>query len=127
MSTTSSALQDMTAHGAYRQVVASYWRYDYYDDLSEGLPVIDNTSTMTTWVKDYQLSTIQVQKWPMWSIYTLEISSALISIYIVYLPRYKVLILPYEVISLVIGIGQGLLARWQGLTFGMLSVLVRVY
>ena len=63
----------------------------------------------------------------MWSIYTLEISSALISIYIVHLSRYKVLILPCEVVSLVIGIGQGLLARWRGLTFGMSSVLVRVY
>ena len=63
----------------------------------------------------------------MWSIYTLEISSALISIYIIYLLRYKVLILSYEVVSLVIGIGQGLLAGWRGLIFGMLSVLVRVY
>ena len=63
----------------------------------------------------------------MWSIYTLEISSALISIYIVYLSRYKVFIFSCEVISFVIGIGQGVLARWQRLTFGMSSVLVRVY
>ena len=35
--------------------------------------------------------------------------------------------LPCEVVSLVIGIGQGLLARWQGLTFGISSVFARVY
>ena len=63
----------------------------------------------------------------MWSIYMLEISSALISIYIVHLLRYKVLILSCEVISLVIGISQDLLVRWRGLTFGMSLVLVRVY
>ena len=34
-----------------------------------------------------------------------------IFIYIVYLPRYKVIILPYEVVNLVIDMGQGLLAR----------------
>ena len=50
VSTTSSALQDTTARGAYGRVVASYRRYEYYDDLSEGLPVIDNT-TKTTRVK----------------------------------------------------------------------------
>ena len=37
----------------------------------------------------------------MHSVYT-------ISIYIVYLSRYKVIILLYEVVSLVIGIGQGI-------------------
>ena len=31
------------------------------------LPVINNTSTMTTWVKGCQLSTIRVRKWPVWS------------------------------------------------------------
>ena len=54
----------------------------------------------------------------------LEIFSALISIYIVHLSRYKVLILPCEVVSLVIGIGQGLLARWQKSTFGLSSDLM---
>ena len=39
----------------------------YNDDLSEWLLVIDNTSTMTTWVKDYQLSTIQ-QRRPEWKV-----------------------------------------------------------
>ena len=34
---------------------------------------------------------------------------------------------PYENISLIINIGQDLQGRWQGLTFGMSSVLVRVY
>ena len=33
--------------------VASYWWYEYNDDLSKGLPVIDNTSTITTWVKGF--------------------------------------------------------------------------
>ena len=63
----------------------------------------------------------------MWSIYTLEISWTLIFIYIVHLSRYNVLILPGEILSLVISIGQGLLARWRELTFGMSLVLVRVY
>ena len=36
-------------------------------------------------------------------------------------------LLPCEVVSLVIGISQGLLARWQGFTFGISSVLVKVY
>ena len=31
----------------------------YNDNLSEGLSVINDMSTMTTWVKDYQLSTIR--------------------------------------------------------------------
>ena len=48
VSTTSSALQDTTARGAYGRVVANYRRYEYYNDLSEGLPVINDTSTMTT-------------------------------------------------------------------------------
>ena len=61
VSTTSSALQDTTARGVYKRMVASYRRYEYYDDLSdglsvinnttdlsEGLPVINNTSTITT-------------------------------------------------------------------------------
>ena len=34
---------------------------------------------------------------------------------------------PCEDVSLVIGIGQDLLARWQGLTFGILVILVKVY
>ena len=63
----------------------------------------------------------------MWSIYMLEISSALISICIVHLSRYKVLILHCEVVNLVIGIGQGLLARWRGLAIGISLVLSRVY
>ena len=42
--------------------VVSYQRYKYNDNLSERLPVINDTSIMTTWVKDYQLSTIQ----PTW-------------------------------------------------------------
>ena len=45
-----------------------YRRYEYNDSLSERLPVIDNTSTMTTWVKDCQLSTIRVQWQPKWKI-----------------------------------------------------------
>ena len=36
-------------------------RNQYNDDLSEGLPVIDDTITMTTWVKGRQLSTIRNQ------------------------------------------------------------------
>ena len=35
-----------------QQYTISYQRYNE-DDLGEGLPVIDDTSTMTTWVKDY--------------------------------------------------------------------------
>ena len=46
-SANSSALQVTTARGAYGRVVISYLRYDE-DDLSERLPVIDDTSTMTT-------------------------------------------------------------------------------
>ena len=61
--------------------VISYQQYEYNDNLSERLSVINDTSTMTTWVKGCQLSTIrltrvkgcqlstiQVQKWPMWSL-----------------------------------------------------------
>ena len=44
----SFALQATTACGAYRWVVVSYRRYKYYNDLSEELPVINDTSTMTT-------------------------------------------------------------------------------
>ena len=47
-SANSSALQVTTAHGAYGRVVISYQRYKYNDDLSEGLSVINNMSTMTT-------------------------------------------------------------------------------
>ena len=47
-STNSSALQVTTVCGAYRRVVIDYQRYKYNDDLSEGLSVINNTSTMTT-------------------------------------------------------------------------------
>ena len=36
--------------------VANYQPYEYNDHLSEGSPVIDNTSMMTTWVKVCQLS-----------------------------------------------------------------------
>ena len=42
-----SALQVITACGAYGRVVISYQRH-VKDDLSKGLPVIDNTSTMMT-------------------------------------------------------------------------------
>ena len=58
----------MAARGAHRRVVASYRRYEYNDDLSEGLSVIDDTSTMTTWVKGYQLSTIRVQWRSEWRV-----------------------------------------------------------
>ena len=61
----SFALQATTTHGVYGRVVASYQQYEYNNDLSEGLPIINDTSTMTTWVKGCQLSTIRVQKWPM--------------------------------------------------------------
>ena len=40
-----------------------------------------------------------------------------ISICITHISKYKIIILSYEVISLVIGINPGLLARWRGLTF----------
>ena len=59
VSTTSSALQATTARGAYGRVVASYQQYEYNDNLSEGLSVINNT-TKTTWVKGCQLLTMQV-------------------------------------------------------------------
>ena len=42
----------------WRAGMSSYQWYDE-DDLSEGLSVINNTSTMTTWIKGYQLSTIR--------------------------------------------------------------------
>ena len=48
--------------------VASYRKYEYNDDLSEKLPVINNTSIMTTWVKGCQLSTISIQKQPEWKV-----------------------------------------------------------
>ena len=48
--------------------VISYWQYEYNDDLSEGLSVIDDTNTMTTWVKGCQLSTIRVQWRPEWKV-----------------------------------------------------------
>ena len=50
MSTTSSALQDTTARGAYRRVVASYRWYKYYDNLSQELSVINDTSAKMTYV-----------------------------------------------------------------------------
>ena len=37
-------------------------------DLSKGLPIINNISTMMTWVKGCQLSTIQVQWRPEWRV-----------------------------------------------------------
>ena len=40
--------------------VISYQWYEYNDNMSEGLLVIDDTSTMTTWVKGCQLLTIWV-------------------------------------------------------------------
>ena len=46
----SSAFQATTARGAYGWVVASYQRYEYNDDLNEGLPVINNTSAKMTCV-----------------------------------------------------------------------------
>ena len=46
----SFALQAMTACGAYRRVVVSYQQYEYNDNLSEGLPVINNTSAKMTYV-----------------------------------------------------------------------------
>ena len=42
------------------------------------------------------------------SIYKLEGYSTIISIYIVYLLRYKVIIFPYKIVSLVINIGQSI-------------------
>ena len=42
------------------QCAATYRQYKYNDDLSERLPVIDDTGIMTTWVKSCQLSTIRV-------------------------------------------------------------------
>ena len=56
-----STFQATVARGAHGQVVANYWQYKYNDNLSEELLVIEDTSIMTTWVKGYQLSTIQVQ------------------------------------------------------------------
>ena len=66
-STTPSALQAITARGSRGRVVISYWRYKYNGNLSEGLPVIEDTSTITTWVKGCQSSTIRVRIWPVWS------------------------------------------------------------
>ena len=37
-------------------------------NLSEELSVIDDTSTMTIWVKGYQLSMIWVQSQPEWRV-----------------------------------------------------------
>ena len=42
-----SALQATTARDAYGRVVISYQRYEYNDDLSERLPVINNTTNLS--------------------------------------------------------------------------------
>ena len=47
--------------------VASHRRYEYNDNLSEGLPVINNM-IKTTWVKGCQSSTIWVQLRPEWKV-----------------------------------------------------------
>ena len=54
--------------GSCQQCAISYRRYEYNDNLSEGLLVIDNPNTMMTWVKGCQLSTIWVQWQPKWKI-----------------------------------------------------------
>ena len=46
-STNSSALQVTTARGAYGRVVISYQQYEYNDYLSEGLPVINDTTDLS--------------------------------------------------------------------------------
>ena len=46
-SANSSALQVTTASGAYRRVVISYQRYEYNDNLSEGLSVINDTTNLS--------------------------------------------------------------------------------
>ena len=61
-------IQATTAWGLRWRRVTSYRRYKYDDDLSERSPVIDDTSTMTTWVKSCQLSTIRVQWRPEWRV-----------------------------------------------------------
>ena len=71
----SSALQATTARGTYGWVVASYQQYEYNDDLSKGLPVINDTSAKMTCVVDDLCG-----RSPMWSIYTLEVFFALVSI-----------------------------------------------
>ena len=52
-----SALQVTTSRGVHRQVI-----------VNDVQSVIDNTSTMTTWVKGYQLSIIRIQWRPEWSV-----------------------------------------------------------
>ena len=46
-SANSSTFQVTTARDAYGQVVISYQRYEYNNDLSEGLPVINNTTNLS--------------------------------------------------------------------------------
>ena len=43
----SSTLQVTTAHGAYGRVVISYQQYEYNNDLSEELPVINNMTNLS--------------------------------------------------------------------------------
>ena len=46
-SSNSLALQATTARGAYGQVVINYQRYEYNDDLSEGLSVINDMTDLS--------------------------------------------------------------------------------
>ena len=108
------------------------------------LPVINDTSTMTTQVKGCQLSMIRARKWPVWTI------THVVYLYVGSIFRSGIYLCIYhswassndkewavsemqpdlllcKVVSLVIGIGQGLLARWRGLIFSMSLVFVRVY
>ena len=47
ISSNSFALQVTTACGVYGRVVISYQRYKYNDDLSERLPVINDTTDLS--------------------------------------------------------------------------------
>ena len=78
----SSTLQATTVCGAYGRVVVSYQWYEYNDDLSERLPVINNTNAKMTCVVDNLC-----RQSPMWSIYMLEVSSALVSICVSFICR----------------------------------------
>ena len=73
----SSALQATTSRGAHGRVVVNDAKSVINDmtNLSEGLPVINDTSAKMTCVVDDLCG-----RSPIWSIYMLEVSSTLISI-----------------------------------------------